>query len=1359
MVIGGRYVDMSGNAASKRAAADRTMADQIAFLRHLKSIRGGDNWFQRALKNNAAAGLRILTSLPSQAVLAAKIPSAGVIGAYGQLGRVVPLPASASARSWSEGVGRDVYDSTVGTVADIKRRWEPVVRGDWDQVGRNLESGDALIMALETATLGRLGGSAAGVARRGAARGAQGAIARGVDTPLTRYLSTTKHFDKSPTAAIRQRGTRTYNLRDAEGNVIASVTRDLGRFSKNPMVRGGQRLRTNLANTLQENVLEGTQLGKTQFNARAKQQARREARGLEAGNAEMVTKITRDAQRALSRLKKERTGSGMDVRVAPFEDMAAFMHAQGWLQHPDPDMRPAQIRDQIVAKLEAGIDERVKTVGDKGVAASRRQVEVMRSIPESYLDLATAPSRMRDAVTEIQKMGIATRNLRLDMVSSKPDNPRRVALAQAFDDASYRGAGQLHGGLEFDPKKPTAPTLAAKAERDAAKAELDGLLQRKTTAPERVALDQAKRGDRTSLKLKRREIRDEINKTKAAIRTARENGDKTAVKRQQARLDDLRSRLQRIPQEMQDSGALTAEARTLINELEAAAKDGSKSARGALVSLRRALANHQRRGADAKATTPKLRAAVTRAKKAADSRDVRDAEADLRRLRGRALAMSGRNVDDPQLLARLERSLGRKQNERVGSLGDIVAAARRLRDAQDRYSRVSRQKSGRGDWTDRGPMWEGQQPGTYIKAVPIDPLANPKKIRIRDIKAKGGLPDSRSSIMQGLGPMATHRSRGELLRLGNLMADPKLSILSAKEAVAAAFRAKFADQFTTNNAIVGNNGKVLTGEDAFRLAVQNPDDVVLVAKDKLVKSLDQAAELADGQTMSKLETEGMFFERIPENSHIREEVLANPQGYIAVPKAFHDTMLGMIRDPRTTAGRKFDNAMNTWKSGMLVYAPRWWVNNFLGNSFLYGMLAGVDIRSIRQAVRSLRRDDLADILPPDVKAHGLVNEVLEGRRAFDDPTDNRVRTRVGRFTESMFHLQNSFEQIWRRAAYINQIKKQARDAGVLDRKLRIKDADEALIAAVDDLPAYVKGDALDKALRFLGDYQNMTQFERTWMRRVFPFYSWLRVISRLTFTLPFKDPGRLLAMAYLGQIATENEQPLDDLRAYYEQGALNLPGNLIMRTSSSNPLQTLVEPISKLASGDVTGASREFLGQTNPLIQLLTGKTTGVDAFTGREYTAPAVWNNSFDQFGMGRKELDEQGRVVESRPSPSWFDMLVRATPIANQVRPLLSDRYGYSPYGTTSTLDLIRFALGDKTPEEKARLFLPPSETARPITRSPWTVALGYTGFPVLSRDEEAEVDRELKNLEERYPDAQEAARKRMEGNVRKFLEDRIR
>jgi len=127
------------------------MAEKVATLRYLKANMGGDNWFQRALKNNAAAGLRILTSLPSQAVLAAKIPTAGVIGAYGQAGRVVPLPASASARSWSGGVARDIYDSTLGTVADIKRRWSPVLSGDWDQVGRNLESGDALIMALEAA--------------------------------------------------------------------------------------------------------------------------------------------------------------------------------------------------------------------------------------------------------------------------------------------------------------------------------------------------------------------------------------------------------------------------------------------------------------------------------------------------------------------------------------------------------------------------------------------------------------------------------------------------------------------------------------------------------------------------------------------------------------------------------------------------------------------------------------------------------------------------------------------------------------------------------------------------------------------------------------------------------------------------------------------------------------------------------------------------------------------------------------------------------------------------------------------------------------------------------------------------------
>lgn len=1274
------------------------MAEKVATLRYLKANMGGDNWFQRALKNNAAAGLRILTSLPSQAVLAAKIPTAGVIGAYGQAGRVVPLPASASARSWSGGVARDIYDSTLGTVADIKRRWSPVLSGDWDQVGRNLESGDALIMALEAATLGRVGGSTAGVARRGAASGAQAAIARGVDTPLTRYLSTTEHFTKDPRAAIRQRGTRTYNLRDAEtGDVIASVERDLGRYSKNPMVRGGQRLRTNLANTLQENVLEGTSLGKRQYDWRARQQQRRDNRALQNLNAETVTKVTRDAQRALAKLKKDRAGSGIEVRVAPYEDMAAFMHAQGWLQHPDPSLRPVEIRNQIVAKLEAGINERAAKTGEKSVAASRRQVEVMKAIPESLLDLRTAPTRMRNAVTEIEKMGLATRDLRLSMV---PDDGRRAALEQAYSDASYRGAGQLHGGVEFDPKRPTPPAMAARAERDAAKAELDRLMGTKSGA--------------------------------TPVSTA--------------------ERAARIPASRRGSADVVAEARDHAQVLEQSAASGNRAAKSALVGLQRSLAKY-RKNPDGKVEMRNLRAATTRARKIVNKGvDAADADASLRRVVVRAAKDPG-NV---QLRDRLSTLMAARGQERIGSPEELVTAARKLADAQRAYNRISRSKSGKGDWTVRGPAWAGQQPATYIKHAPIDPLSNPTKPKLSLLK-RGGIPDDRTSIMQGLGPMTTHKSRGELLRTGNLIADPKLSILSAKEAIAAAFRAKFANDFVTSNALVDDAGKLLTGEDAFLAAARNPDSVVLVARERMARSLEQAAELEDGKVMPDFEIEGMFHERISESSAIRDEVMANPKGYVAVPKAHYDTALGMMRDPRTEIGRKFDNAMNTWKSGMLVYAPRWWVNNFIGNSLMYGMLAGVDLRSIRQAVRSLRKDDLADILPPDVKAHGLVNEVMEGRRAFDNPGDNRVLTRVGRFTESMFHLQNSFEQVWRRAAYINQLKKQARDAGVLDRKLRIADADEALIVAADELPGYVKADALDKALRFLGDYQNMTQFERQYMRRVAPFYAWLRVISRLTLTMPFKDPGRLLAMAYLGQIATQNEQPLDDIRAYYEQGALNLPGDMIMRTSGSNPLQTLVEPISKLATGDVTGASREFLGQTNPLIQLLVGKTTGVDSFTGREYTAPPIWNGSFDQFGMGRRTMDETGRVVEERPTPSFFDMFVRATPVVNQIRPALSDRYGYSPYGTTSTLDLIRFALGNKTPEDKARLFLPPSESARPITRSPWSVPLGYAGFPVLYRNEEAEVDRELKNLEERLPDAQEAARKRMEGNIRKFLESR--
>ncbi len=63
--------------------------------------------------------------------------------------------------------------------------------------------------------------------------------------------------------------------------------------------------------------------------------------------------------------------------------------------------------------------------------------------------------------------------------------------------------------------------------------------------------------------------------------------------------------------------------------------------------------------------------------------------------------------------------------------------------------------------------------------------------------------------------------------------------------------------------------------------------------------------------------------------------------------------------------------------------------------------------------------------------------------------------------------------------------------------------------------------AMKSALRALGDYTKMTPFERTWARRVFPFYAWMRHSNLAMARLPFEHPLRAAWYANLADVYSD----------------------------------------------------------------------------------------------------------------------------------------------------------------------------------------------------------------------------------------------
>jgi len=122
-----------------------------------------------------------------------------------------------------------------------------------------------------------------------------------------------------------------------------------------------------------------------------------------------------------------------------------------------------------------------------------------------------------------------------------------------------------------------------------------------------------------------------------------------------------------------------------------------------------------------------------------------------------------------------------------------------------------------------------------------------------------------------------------------------------------------------------------------------------------------------------------------------------------------------------------------------------------------------------------------------------------------------------------------------------------------------------------------------QANKALGDYLNLSPFERNVLRNAVPFYSWYRAITTTTGHLAADTPLRANILGQIGQIGKQwSDQKLGDVPSFLE-GAIPIGHaragiQRVLGTQSLNPYATL-EQLYRAASGDVSA-----LG-LNPFLQ------------------------------------------------------------------------------------------------------------------------------------------------------------------------------
>jgi hypothetical protein len=196
-----------------------------------------------------------------------------------------------------------------------------------------------------------------------------------------------------------------------------------------------------------------------------------------------------------------------------------------------------------------------------------------------------------------------------------------------------------------------------------------------------------------------------------------------------------------------------------------------------------------------------------------------------------------------------------------------------------------------------------------------------------------------------------------------------------------------------------------------------------------------------------------------------------------------------------------------WKGLVLPFSVRWQIGDAVGNAIMAWGGGGIDPATLASRFKEARAALVNGEIPDRVAQHGLATDdsVLLGLK--DAPTP--PRTPIGKGLKAVqskaFGLNETINSIERSAYYLER----------LDR-LGGKSAPGAVEQAIRD------------ANRTMGDFANLSPFERRYMTQALPFWSWIRHITRLTGRVAIDNPARLVFGLRLAAVYADDQTALPD---------------------------------------------------------------------------------------------------------------------------------------------------------------------------------------------------------------------------------------
>lgn len=385
---------------------------------------------------------------------------------------------------------------------------------------------------------------------------------------------------------------------------------------------------------------------------------------------------------------------------------------------------------------------------------------------------------------------------------------------------------------------------------------------------------------------------------------------------------------------------------------------------------------------------------------------------------------------------------------------------------------------------------------------------------------------------------------------------------------------------------------------------------------------------------------------------------------LMIPKAVGDALRHMGKDYDAWPFRMVRRGTGFWRQFMLTLSPRWYVNNFIGNTIL-ATKEGVRWRDYAEAFRQFRKKDILGQQVrmselPEIVDRAQISEFDNTRSVLQREGNTLQRARSARQTEG---LGAASKEVLRSVHRINSAWDEIVRAAVANKHLR---------------NGATRAQALERAAKALVDYGDMGPLERSVLRSVIPFYAWQKGILKLAATFPSDHPIAAPLLMRLGRLNDElNRDRLGGPVPQAYIGALGLEGGPFTMPRGMNPFVDADSLIS------LDGISQNMAPQVDALIR---------DA-----YNAPEGYAENY--------QMGTFGQQVPDVPVSTSVADIFQGIPQYRLGQQVLTggDTYGQQPSVEQA---LERFFGGPRryTPEEMQKIIDRVTETSSRTSGARW-------------------------------------------------------